>query len=164
MLLKDKIDKLLITRFLRLGVDAVLQTTAPNGEPTTVNLSQVGVLGKQAAAVAKTVTGTLTGADLLNGVITVNQGGGAASTQTLPTAAALDSAYPAAKVGDCFDFSVINISTVDAEDATIATATGWTLVGAMDVPARSAAGSLNTSARFRACKTGTATWTLYRLS
>lgn len=40
----------------------------------------------------------------------------------------------------------------------------WTLVGNMDVPAYSAAGSLNSSGRFRARKTGAGAWVLYRIS
>jgi hypothetical protein len=62
-----------------------------------------------------------------------------------------------------FDFSVINISTVDAEDATLAVGTGWTAVGNVTVAANSAVTTIS-SARFRARRTATATWTLYRLS
>lgn len=118
----------------------------------------------QGAPAAKTTSATLTAADLLNGIITVNQGGGAASNQQLPDCAALDAALPFFQANSCFDFSVINISTVDAEDATLTTNNGWSLVGAMDIPAKSALGSLNSSGRFRARKTGAAAWTLYRLS
>lgn len=118
----------------------------------------------QGAPAAKTVSATLTAAELLTGIITVNQAGAAASAQQLPLAADLDTALPDAAAGDSFDFSVINTSTVDAEDASLTTNTGWTLVGSMDVPAYSAAGSLNSSGRFRARKTGTAAWTLYRLA
>lgn len=118
----------------------------------------------QGAPTAATVSATLTAANLLTGIITVNQGGAAASAQQLPAATAMDTALPASVAGDAFDFSVINISTVDAEDASITTNTGWTLVGSMDVPAYSAAGSLNSSGRFRARKTGTGAWVLYRIS
>lgn len=125
--------------------------------------AQESGLAQQAAPVAKTVSGLMTAANLLVGLITVAQGAGAASAQQLPTAANLDLAQPDAVENSCFDFSVINTSTVDAEDASITTNDGWTLVGSMDLPAYSAAGSLNSSGRFRARKTGAAAWTLYRL-
>lgn len=122
-------------------------------------------LVKQGAPTAKTVSATLTAAEVLAGIITVAQAGGATSAQQLPLAADLDTALPAAATGDAFDFTVINISTVDAEDASITTNTGWTLVGSMDLPANNSSSvDHNCSGRFRARKTGTATWVLYRLS
>ena len=120
-------------------------------------------LRPQGAPAAATVSATLTAANLMAGIITVNQAGGAVSAQQLPLAADLDTAIPAAAAGDSFDFSVINTSTVDAEDASITTNTGWTLVGNMDIPAYSAAGSLNSSGLFRARKTGAGAWVLYRI-
>jgi len=118
----------------------------------------------QGAPTAKTVSATLTAAEIAAGIITVNQAAAATSAQQLPLASAMDTLFANAEAGDSFDFSVINTSTVDAEDASITTNTGWTLVGSMDIHAYSAAGSLNSSARFRARKTGTAAWTLYRLA
>lgn len=118
----------------------------------------------QGAPAAKTTSATLTAAEVLTGIITVLQGAAGASAQQLPLASAMDTAFPDAAAGDAFDFSVINTSVVDAEDASLTTNTGWTLVGNMDIPAYSAAGSLNSSGRFRARKTGTALWTLYRIS
>jgi hypothetical protein len=123
-----------------------------------------GALGVQATPTAKTVSATLTAAEILVGIVTVAQGAAGASALQLPTGTALDTALPNAVADDCIDFSVINTSTVDAEDASLTTNTGWTLVGSMDIPAYSAAGSLNSSGCFRARKTGTATWTLYRIS
>lgn len=120
-------------------------------------------LKPQGAPAAKTVSATLTAAEVVAGIITVNQAGGATSAQQLPLATDLDTAIPSSAAGDSFDFSVINTSTVDAEDASITTNTGWTLVGNMDVPAYSAAGSLNSSGLFRARKTGAGAWTLYRI-
>lgn len=132
------------------------------GKGAGVVLARSLVSVKQGAPAAKTVSATLTAAELLTEIITVNQAGGATSAQQLPTAADLDAALPTFAAGDSFEFSVINTSTVDAEDASITTNTGWTLVGSMDIHAYSAAGSLNSSALFRARKTGTAAWTLYR--
>jgi len=147
------------------GGSVIIQGGAKNGTGVAgMAIARSVQLGPQGAPAAKTVSATLTAAEVLSGIITVNQGAAGASAQQLPLATAMDTAFPDAAAGDSFDFSVINISTVDAEDASVTTNTGWTLVGSMDVPAYSAAGSLNSSGRFRARKTGTGAWTLYRLS
>lgn len=117
----------------------------------------------QGAPTAKTVSATLTAAEVLAGIITVNQGAGGASAQQLPLAADMDTAVPDSAAGDAFDFSVINISTTAAEDASVTTNTGWTLVGNMDV-ASNAAATDKSAGRFRARKTGAGAWSLYRLS
>ena len=102
----------------------------------TVNANVV--LINTSAPVALTVSGLLTPAELLAGIITIQQGAAAPSAQQLPTGAALQAALPAGfAVNDHFDVSVINTSVVDAEDATVTTNTGMTLVGSMDFPAHS---------------------------
>jgi len=121
----------------------------------------------QGAPTAKTVSATLTAAEIAAGIITVNQAAGAVSTQTMPTGAALDTLFVTTHgmaTGEMFEFSVINLSTVDDEDAAIAGNGDVTLVGSGDVPAYSAAGSLNSSGRFGLRRTGTATYSLYRLA
>lgn len=124
----------------------------------------VDLIVHQPTPTAKTVSATLTGAELLSKIITVNQGAGAASALQLPTVADLEAALPKGfQNQDAFEFTLINISTVDAEDASITTNTGWTLVGDMTVPARSANGSLNTSGRFAAVRTSSTAWVLYRV-
>lgn len=141
-------------------VGGAKQGSGVNGVVRVLGATQVS----QGAPTATTVSATLTAAALLSGIITVNQGAAGASAQQLPLATAMDTALPSSAAGEAFDFSVINISTVDAEDASLTTNAGWTLVGAMEVPAYSAVGSLNSSGRFRARKTGAGAWTLYRLS
>lgn len=124
-----------------------------------------GLVAKlQGAPTAKTVSATLTAAEIRAGIITVNQGAAGASALQLPTGTAMVTAFPDIASGYAFDFSVINTSTVDAEDASVTTNTDWTLVGSMDVPAYSAAGSLDSSARFTARRTGATTWVLYRIA
>lgn len=120
-------------------------------------------LVKQGAPTAKTTSATLTAAEVLAGIITVAQGAAGTSAQQLPTATDFDTALPDAAAGDAFDFSVINISTVAGEDASITTNTGWTLVGSMDVESDDNDRAAS-SGRFRARKTGAAAWTLYRVS
>jgi hypothetical protein len=117
----------------------------------------------QATPATATVTATLTAAQLGTGILTVNQAGGAACTLTLPTGTLMDATFTNMQNNASFDFSVINVSTVDAEDATLAVGTGWTAVGNVTVAANSAVTTIS-SARFRARRTATATWVLYRLS
>lgn len=147
------------------GGDVVITAGAAHGSGAGgVILERSVKLVKQGTPTAKTVSATLTAAEVLAGIITVNQAAASTSEQQLPLASAMDTALPTSAAGDAFDFSVINTSTVDAEDASVTTNTGWTLVGSMDIHAYSAAGSLNSSARFRARKTGTGAWTLYRIA
>jgi hypothetical protein len=117
----------------------------------------------QGAPAAKTVSATLTAAELLTKLITVNQGAAGASALQLPLATALDTALPDSVADSGFKFSLINISTVGAEDASITTNTGWTLVGNMDVASNAAAADKSVG-RFFARKTATGAWTLYRIS
>ena len=127
----------------------------------TVN-ANVALLNNS-APVAVTVSGTLTPAQLLAGIITVDQGAGAASAQQLPTGAALQAALPAGfAVTDSFDVSVINTSIVDLEDATVTTNTGMTMVGSMDFPAHSGP-TIPSSGILRFIKTADQAFSVYRV-
>jgi len=77
---------------------------------------------------------------------------------SLPTVADVE-AYvsSASKVDAAFDFFVINIDASGSDSVTVATGTGWTLVGAGAVAAAS-------SGHFRVRKTGDGAWTCYRIS
>lgn len=122
------------------------------------------VLVTQAAQAAKTTSTTLTAAELLGGIITGNQGAAGAATYTLPLGTDLEAALPTdVAVNDSFDFSLINISTVAAEDITVATNTGWTLVGALVVESKDN-DRANSSGMFRVRRTAASTFTLYRLA
>lgn len=124
----------------------------------------------QAAPAAKTVATTLTAAEILAGLLTANQGGAAAANYTLPLATDLETAFAAAVPGgvlannDSFDFTLINISAVAAEDITIVTNTGWTLVGNMVVESNEATAQKGPVGTFRARRTAANTFTLYRVS
>jgi hypothetical protein len=108
----------------------------------------------QGAPTALTAAATATAAQLANGLFTFN---GTAGNLTLPTVADLEAdVSSASKVNAAFDFYVINIDA-GTDDVTVATATGWTLVGSMIVTEA-------TSGHFRARKTGDGSWTLYRVS
>ena len=112
------------------------------------------LLFAQGAPTAIAAAATATPAQLANGLFTFD---GTAGDLTLPTVADLE-AYvsSAAKPNVAFDFFVINIDAT-TDDVTVATATGWTLVGNMKVDEA-------TSGHFRARKTGDGAWTCYRVS
>jgi hypothetical protein len=96
---------------------------------------------------------TLTSAQLATGIISATPG--SALSYTLPLVTDLEALLVNAGNNASFDFTVINLSS--ANIGTVATNTGWTLVGAMGV-------AVSSSGRFRARKTGTAAWALYRVS
>jgi hypothetical protein len=121
---------------------------------------------RQTAPVAKTVTATLTAAELLSGLITSNPGGAAAATYTTPTGTQIETAMKALKgtwdVDDSFMFSVVNISTNAAETTSIAAGAGVTLVGDMTLAAVAAGDT--SSGLFLARKTALNAVTIYRLA
>jgi len=99
---------------------------------------------------AVSAAGTLTTAQLLAGIVVCS---GTPGTQTLPTVAVLEAALVNPKVDAGFEVSFINTA---GTTLTVATGTGWTIVGA-------ATAATATSALFRARKTGDGAWTLYRV-
>ena len=107
----------------------------------------------QGAPTAVTAAVTATAAQLANGLFTFD---GTAGDLTLPTVADLEAVVSVDKADIAFDFFVINIDAT-TDDVTVATNTGWTLVGNMKVDEA-------TSGHFRARKTGSGTWTCYRIS
>jgi hypothetical protein len=130
----------------------------PNGAGGyQINSGNVGeaVLFVQGAPTAVVAAATMTSAQLANGLFVFN---GAAGDLTLPTVALLEADISSAtKVDAAFDFFVINIDAAGSDSVTLAVGTGWTIVGV-------AAVAVNTSAHFRARKTGEGTWTCYRIS
>lgn len=110
------------------------------------------VYTQQGAPTSKAAAATLTIAELLTAII---QYTGTAASLTLPTGTDIEAGVLAGLAVDrAFDFSVINTGS---GAATIATAAGLTLVGAMTV----AAGS---SATLRVRKTAINTYSVYRIA
>lgn len=104
----------------------------------------------QGTQTSKNTAATLTIAELLTGII---QYTGTAQTLTLPTGANIEGGVAANLPNDrSFEFSIINTGS---GTATVA-ANGNTTVGLLTVAA-------STSGRFRVRKTGTNTYTIYRL-
>ena len=112
-------------------------------------------LGIQPAPQTATVTATLTAAQITGGMIVADTGTTAA-TLTLPTVALLEAQLTNAKVNSSFDLAIVNVGTSSGTN-TMAVGTGWTITGLTTV-------TYTTSAMFRARKTGTGAWTLYRLT
>lgn len=121
------------------------------------NLNEV-IFSNVPAPVTAAGSATLSVAQLTNGII-LGSPGSSVTSYTLPTCALLDAALGNAKVGSAFDFSVVNVDGSGSGVITLATATGWTLVGLMTVAA-----TAGTAQAFRARKTGDATWSLYRIA
>jgi len=111
-----------------------------------------GVMASTTSTATNTVT--LTSTQIASGFIVGTPT--ATASYTLPLASALDTELTNAATGYNFEFVVF---TTAAFAITLLTATGWTLVGSMATGA-----TANSFARFRARKTGTATYTLYRVS
>jgi hypothetical protein len=104
-------------------------------------------------------TGTLTAAQVLNGLILVNSGATSQQTHTLPTVALLEAALTNSdRIGTSFSFRVVNLGT-SSGTAVIAAGTGWTVSGSltMTIP-------VTTGAMMVARKTGASAWTLYRVA
>lgn len=110
------------------------------------------------APATATSSATLTADQVITGLILGSPGSSAASYQ-LPTVAALETALPSsAKVGATIDLSVLNVDGSGSGVITLTTNTGWTLSGLMTVVA-----TAGTAQVFRARKTGSGAWTLYRV-
>ena len=124
------------------------------------NLNEPQIYASAAVQTA-TDTATLSAAQVLGGIIVGTPT--AAATWTLPTVALLEATLVNCKVGTTFDLNIINVATNSAYDITVAVGTGWTIVGQAAV-ASNAAATDSAQAAFRARKTGSGTWTLYRIA
>ncbi|HEY8622693.1 MAG TPA: hypothetical protein VIM74_02410 [Casimicrobiaceae bacterium] len=116
----------------------------------------------QGAPAAKTVSATLTAAELLGGIITVAQGAAGVSNLQSPTGTALQTALPADfATGDSFDVVIINTSSTATEIANLTVNTGVTIVGTAAVAPIAAGAASQGVFRFR--KTAANTFVAYRI-
>lgn len=106
---------------------------------------------QQGAPASKAAAATLTAAELLGGLIEYT---GAADNLTLPLGVLVETAVSGLAADRAFEFSVVNTGS---GTATLVTALGLTLVGAMTV----AAGE---SGMFRVRRTAANTFTVYRVA
>lgn len=112
--------------------------------------------GAQPVPTAKTGDATLTIAELLTRIVTATSA--SAVALTLPTGTLTDAGFAGglAKVGESFEFSVINLGSSSGA-VTMTAGSGNTYVGAAVV-------AIATSARFRCKKTAANTFVTYRVS
>lgn len=115
------------------------------------NLNEA-TLGVQAIPTAYTAGATLSVLNLEQAIVVYTSS--STADLALPTAASVDAELTSAKVGSCFDISLLCTST---GVATLTVGTGWTLVG-------SGAGVASKAVAFRAVKTGDAAYSLYRIA
>lgn len=158
--------KLRVFRALLLQRSASIELEqGSNSQPLVGNVLALAKLGRQDAPAAKTTSATLTVAEVLGGLITGNQGGAAAATYTTPTGAALEVALRAQKgdlrVGDSFELTIVNISTVAAETITLAGGVGVTITGDATMACITVGDQSSGTFRFR--RTAADTFIAYRL-
>ena len=135
----------------------------PNGDGGyqigTGNINEADFVNTS-APISIAASATLTTAQVLNGLILANSGvSSGAQTYVLPTVADFEAAFPSAvKVGATYQFNLVNLGTGTAT-AIVSAGTGWTVTGSltMTIP-------ITTGATLVARKTGTGTWTLYRVN
>lgn len=112
---------------------------------------------------AMTTTATITGAAILGGLITANQGAAGAATYTMPAGTVFGPLLPASfAVGDTVQFSITNLSTVAAEDVTVAGASGMVAKGNMFIPSNAATSDV-AFGTFLIIKTGSNAFDFYRI-
>jgi hypothetical protein len=135
----------------------------PNGDGGyqigTGNINEADFVNTS-APISIAASATLTPAQVLNGLILANSGvSSGAQTYVLPTVADFEAAFPSAvKVGATYQFNLVNLGTGTAT-AIVSAGTGWTVTGSltMTIP-------ITTGAVLVARKTGSGTWTLYRVA
>lgn len=121
------------------------------------NLSEIR-LGYSGSPATATSTASLTTSQLLSGIL-LGSPGSSAATYTTPTGTEIDTALGNAKVGSTFDLSIQNVDGSGSGVITLAGGTGVTISGLATVVA-----TAGTAQLFRFRKTGTATWTAYRVA
>lgn len=121
------------------------------------NLNEVR-MGAMNAPNTATSTATLTTTQLLGGIL-LGSPGTSAATYTTPTGTQIDAVLSNAKMGSTFDLVIQNVDGSSSGVITLAGGTGVTISGLATVAAT--AGTAN---RWIFRKTGTATYTAYRVN
>ena len=140
------------------ATDSVVIKVGNNGAVTAATFNTVGVASSvnwyNTATQTATNTVTLTAAQITSPFLLGTPT--ATASYTLPLASAVETALGTPPNETGWEFVVF---TTAAFAITLLTNTGWTLVGSMATGA-----TANSFARFRARKTGSAAYTLYRIS
>ena len=120
------------------------------------------VMETQAAPQTATATATLTVAQVTGGLLVCDPTATAAS-YTLPTAALIDATMTNLKTNSCFLLNVVNLGTSSGV-LTFVVGTGITSVGNLLVAITGSAAGVGGAAQFLFRKTGTATYSVYRIA
>ena len=120
-------------------------------------------MGTQVAPQTATITATLTVAQVTGGLLVATPGAATAS-YTLPTGTLLDAQMTNMKVNNTFLLIIVNVTSATGV-ITIVAGTGITLVGTATIGLSAAASTSPAGvAQFLFQKTGTAAYTVYRVS
>ena len=150
---------------------ATIQIEAAGGLPVSYEIGTDPVVkegrlpnGFQVTPIAKTVAVTLTGAELLSGLITGTHTAGATQAYTLPTGTLLD-ATSSFLANEYFDWTLINLSAAALDTITVTAGADHTVEGTMICQsAHSSTGLVHGNAlRLRTRKTAANTFVTYRL-
>jgi hypothetical protein len=149
------------------GGNVVLDAGAANGSGVSGHVIARDILVQpQGAPSAKTTTAATTIAELKSGIITITHAVGGNQDYALPAGAAIDAAMQLS-AGDSFQWSVLNLSSAEADIATLTSpGADHTLVGAPIIRSAHAASGLlyGNSARFLTRKTAANTFISYRIA
>lgn len=125
------------------------------------------VHGIQDDPAAKAGAATITIADILGGIVTLDHTTGATVALTLDTGTAMDTGMPASFGTNQFiDWYLINLSAAALDTGTVTAASGHTIVGNPIVQSEhsSTGGEMGSAGHFRSRRTAANTWVTYRVS
>lgn len=142
----------LITQTTGHCVAEAMEATSGAGNVLVQALSNNVQAKGQPDPTAFNTTGTLTAASLIDGILTSTTA--AAVTATTPTGTQLTAAATHVAVGGAFDFYVINTGGSNA----------FTVQAGTDVTVVGSAVAASSSGHFRAKRTATNTWVIYRIA
>lgn len=147
----------------------VVDSSKGIGTITTATITQLFATAQvvgQGDPTAETGVATITIADILTGIVTLNQSTGATVALTLDTGTAMDAGDHASMgTNQAIDWYLINISAAAADTGTLTAAAGHTIVGNPIIQSAHAStgGIYGNSAHFRSRRTAANTWITYRL-
>lgn len=145
---------------IEAGVDGAWYDT---GATPYVELSYGNLRLYQSAPTADTTNDTLTVAEMLGGIITIDSTGDV--DLTLPTGAVMEAGLSNFGIDNAFDWYVINIGDTSDDVADITASSAHTIVGETTInpPVADGDGNGGPSAGFRTRKTAASTFETYRI-
>ncbi len=118
----------------------------------------------QPTPATKAAAATITIADMLKKIVILTQSPatGATVALTVDTGINITAGLPRDfKIGDSFEFTILNASTAAADTGTLTAAAGVTLYGAVIIPSSHSTTIVNSSKTYRVVKTGKTAYEIY---